>query len=194
MNSLLFWTFGSVLGGGTAAIGTVFLYWLLSFVFLGVSVRPDESSAIVEVTSAISDLLVGVLIGCLHGGLIGSFQGLLLLNKLPQNEKALHAAYKGSVAGLALFGVFFNCILLLLTLISSMEGVDILKFILSLVFLSATISGLFQGLIQHRIARRRYHEIFRWCSFSIISSYLGLVLTCIGLALYVFYLLEISQQ
>ncbi|MBE9103067.1 hypothetical protein IQ267_26850 [filamentous cyanobacterium LEGE 07170] len=76
MNSLLPWIFGSTLGGGTAAIGTVVLYWLLSLTFPEVSVRPDESSTIVEVTSAISALLVGVLIGCLHGGLIGSCQGL----------------------------------------------------------------------------------------------------------------------
>lgn len=185
MNYLLSWIFGSILGGGTAAIGTIFLPLLLLFVVSGGSGHSDGFSTFVDLTSL---SLVGVLVGCLHGGLIGSFQGLLLLNKLPQNEQALHTAYKGSVAGLAVFGVFFNCILLLLTPILSMEGIDILKFVLSLVFLSATVSGLVQGLIQHRIVGRRYHEIFQWCSFSIISSYLGLVLICIGFALYFFYL------
>lgn len=173
-----------MLGGGTAAIGTIFLTWLSFHLYGHPNVdRPDESNIILELASTILAFLIYILIGCLHGGLIGSLQGLLLLNKIPQNKQALHTAYKGSLVGLALFGILFNCtplILVLLQRLSYLHDPETPQFvsslILSFIFLSATISGLVQGLIQHRIARKRNSEIFRWCFFSIISCNLGLVL------------------
>lgn len=173
IKALFFWVVGSILGGGTAAVLTIFITAALFYL----NIHPDYWKPLVNPLSMFTNLFY-VLAGLLHGGYIGSIQGLLLLNKIPRNKQALYVSYKGSLLGLGFYGILSNCILIILTILTALD-VNVTYFpriLWCLFFLSAITSSFTQGLIQHRIARRRHSEIFRWCLFSIIGGNLGLVL------------------
>lgn len=188
MNSLLPWICGSTLGGGGAAVGTFLLSWLVFHLF-----RPSGTvDTPFELAPVASVFLLYCLAGCLHGGFIGSLQGLFLLKKIPQNKQALYTGFKGSLAGLTLFGVLANFVLFSLVNIPIFAYFDDSNnmFMVSLFFLSTTVSSLIQGLIQHRIARRRSSELFRWCFYSIFSGNLGLVFFYFSLLFFVRFVID----
>lgn len=171
MKSFLFWLGGSILGSGTAAGVNIFITWFL----LHVNVYPDSTGVLLDPRLGGVNLL-RILSGCLHGGFIGITQGLLLLNKIPRGNQALDVSYIGSLLGQVLYGIFFGFAISIDVIFSLGTSESFAGLIWYLLLLSATISGLAQGLTQHRMARRGNSELFRWCLFSTISSSLSFVL------------------
>ncbi|MBE9100704.1 hypothetical protein [Vacuolonema iberomarrocanum] len=179
MKSLLYWIFGSILGGGIAAVTTIFITgFLLYFNVYNFADSLYDPNATPGFLAPLLTFLWGTLVGCLHGGLIGGVQGLLILRKIPQNKQALYTACKGSFVNLALFGILFNLV------VFAPANIQIFAFLsdgtirtgLFLIFLSATVSGLVQGLVQYRTLKRRNSELFPWCFYSIVSGNLALFL------------------